>query len=107
MLRDYLEKKYGKEEARRRIYCTTDRARGTLKELADREDYETFVVPDNVGGRYSVLTAVGLLPIAVSGANIDELMQGAAQAQYELNDPDPVSYTHLKPQGTGAYFGLF
>lgn len=88
VLRDYLEKKYGKEEARRRIYCTTDRARGTLKELADREGYETFVVPDNVGGRYSVLTAVGLLPIAVSGANIDELMQGAAQAQYELNDPD-------------------
>ncbi|MDD6175478.1 MAG: glucose-6-phosphate isomerase [Firmicutes bacterium] len=88
VLRDYLEKKYGKEEARRRIYCTTDRAKGTLKELADREGYETFVVPDDVGGRYSVLTAVGLLPIAVSGANIDELMQGAAQAQYELNDPD-------------------
>ena len=88
VLRDYLEKKYGKEEARRRIYCTTDRAKGTLKELADREGYETFVVPDNVGGRYSVLTAVGLLPIAVSGANIDELMQGAAQAQYELCDTD-------------------
>ncbi len=88
VLRDYLEKKYGKEEACRRIYCTTDRAKGTLKELADREGYETFVVPDDVGGRYSVLTAVGLLPIAVSGANIDELMQGAAQAQYELNDTD-------------------
>ncbi len=88
VLRDYLEKKYGKEGARSRIYCTTDRAKGTLKALADREGYETFVVPDDVGGRYSVLTAVGLLPIAVSGADIDALMQGAAQAQFELTDPD-------------------
>lgn len=88
VFRDYLEKKYGKEEARKRIYCTTDRARGTLKELADREGYETFVVPDDVGGRFSVLTAVGLLPIAVSGADIDALMKGAAQAQELLQDPD-------------------
>lgn len=78
VFRDYLEKQVGKEEAKHRIYCTTDRARGTLKELADREGYETFVIPDDVGGRFSVLTAVGLLPIAVSGADIDALMQGAA-----------------------------
>ena len=88
VFRELLEKKYGKEEARKRIYCTTDRARGTLKQLADREGYETFVVPDDVGGRYSVLTAVGLLPIAVSGANIDALMAGAAAAQAEYNNPD-------------------
>ena len=88
VFREMLEKKYGKEEARKRIYCTTDRARGTLKQLADREGYETFVVPDDVGGRFSVLTAVGLLPIAVSGANIDALMAGAAAAQAEYNNPD-------------------
>ena len=71
VFRELLEKKYGKEGARERIYCTTDRARGTLKKLADQEGYETFVVPDDVGGRYSVLTAVGLLPIAVSGADLN------------------------------------
>ncbi|MCI9390038.1 MAG: glucose-6-phosphate isomerase [Lachnospiraceae bacterium] len=73
-----LEKKYGKEEAAKRIYATTDKARGALKNLATEEGYETFVVPDDVGGRFSVLTAVGLLPIAVSGADIDQLMEGAA-----------------------------
>ncbi len=88
VFRDFLEKKYGKEEARKRIYCTTDKARGTLKQLATKEGYESFVVPDDVGGRYSVLTAVGLLPIAVSGADIDALMAGAAKAQKELNNPD-------------------
>jgi len=67
---------------------TTDRARGTLKGLADREGYETFVVPDDVGGRFSVLTAVGLLPIAVAGCDIDALMAGAAKAREELRDPD-------------------
>ncbi len=72
-----IESKYGKEEAAKRIYATTDRERGALKTMADREGYETFVVPDDIGGRYSVLTAVGLLPIAVSGADIDELMRGA------------------------------
>lgn len=72
-----LEKKYGKDGARSRIYATTDRAKGALKTLADKEGYETFVVPDNVGGRYSVLTAVGLLPIAVSGIDIEKLMYGA------------------------------
>ena len=75
-----MEDKYGKEEARRRIYATTDKARGALKGLADREGYETFVVPDEVGGRYSVLTAVGLLPIAVTGIDIQALMDGAAEA---------------------------
>lgn len=88
VFREMLEKKYGKEGARERIYCTTDKARGTLKALADKEGYETFVVPDDVGGRFSVLTAVGLLPIAVSGADIDALMQGAQTAQAELNNDD-------------------
>ncbi|MCI9273057.1 MAG: glucose-6-phosphate isomerase [Clostridiales bacterium] len=88
VFRELLEKKYGKEGAKKRIYCTTDKARGTLKKLATEEGYETFVVPDDVGGRYSVLTAVGLLPIAVAGADIDALMAGAAQAQKELTNPD-------------------
>lgn len=76
IFRELIEKKYGKE-ANKRIYATTDKARGALKTLADKEGYECFVIPDNVGGRFSVLTAVGLLPIAVSGANIDKLMEGA------------------------------
>jgi len=76
--RGLLEKKYGKQEAAKRIYATTDRARGALKSLADAEGYEEFVVPDDVGGRYSVLTAVGLLPIAVAGVDLDALMGGAA-----------------------------
>ena len=80
--------KYGREGAKDHIFCTTDKARGTLKQLADEEGYETFVVPDDVGGRYSVLTAVGLLPIAVSGSNIDLLMQGAAQAREALAECD-------------------
>ncbi|HBE15251.1 MAG TPA: glucose-6-phosphate isomerase [Ruminococcaceae bacterium] len=88
VFREMLEKKYGKDGAKERIFCTTDKARGTLKQLADREGYETFVVPDDVGGRYSVLTAVGLLPIAVSGADIDALMQGAKDAQDKFADPD-------------------
>jgi len=77
--REALEKKYGKEESGRRIYATTDKARGALKSLADAEGWETFVVPDDVGGRYSVLTAVGLLPIAVTGVDIRALMAGAAE----------------------------
>ena len=76
-----LVNKYGKDEASKRIYATTDKARGALKNLADQEGYEEFVVPDDVGGRYSVLTAVGLLPIAVSGADIDKLMEGAASGR--------------------------
>jgi glucose-6-phosphate isomerase len=88
VFREILEKKYGKEEARKRIFCTTDKARGTLKHLADEEGYETFVVPDDVGGRYSVLTAVGLLPIAVAGADIDALMAGARKAQAAYSNPN-------------------
>ena len=85
---ELLEQKYGAEGAKGRIYATTDKARGTLKELSDRNGYETFVIPDDVGGRYSVLTAVGLLPIACAGCDIDALMQGAKAAQDGLNDPD-------------------
>ncbi|RXT04915.1 glucose-6-phosphate isomerase [Ammoniphilus sp. CFH 90114] len=89
--RDYMEKKYGKEGARKRIYATTDREKGALKKLATEEGYETFVIPDDIGGRYSVLTAVGLLPIAVSGANIETIMQGAADAYHTYNNPDLMS----------------
>ena len=81
IFKEMLEKKYGKAEAAKRIYATTDKARGALKGLADEEGYEEFVVPDDVGGRFSVLTAVGLLPIAVSGADIDKLMEGAAKGK--------------------------
>lgn len=88
VFRELLENKYGKEEAKNRIYCTTDKSRGTLKKLATEEGYETFVVPDDVGGRYSVLTAVGLLPIAVSGIDIDKLMEGARLAQKDFNNDD-------------------
>ena len=81
VFKEMLIEKYGKEEANKRIYATTDQARGALKSLANEEGYESFVVPDDVGGRFSVLTAVGLLPIAVAGLNIDELMAGAAAAR--------------------------
>ena len=81
IFRSLAIEKYGREGAKDRIFCTTDKAKGTLKQLADQEGYETFVIPDDVGGRYSVLTAVGLLPIAVSGSDIEKLMQGAAQAR--------------------------
>ena len=81
IFREVLETKYGVEEARKRIYVTTDKQKGALKTLADEENYETFVIPDNIGGRYSVLTAVGLLPIAVAGIDIDKLMKGAKDAQ--------------------------
>lgn len=88
VFKDLLEKKYGKEEAAKRIYATTDKARGTLKELSNREGYETFVIPDDVGGRYSVLTAVGLLPIAVAGIDIDLMMKGAADAREAFAEGD-------------------
>ena len=81
VFKEMLEKKYGKEEAAKRIYATTDKEKGALKRLATAEGYESFVVPDDVGGRFSVLTAVGLLPIAVSGADIDKLMEGAASGR--------------------------
>lgn len=87
IFKDLLEKKYGKEEAKKRIYATTDKAKGALKTLADAEGYETFVVPDDVGGRFSVLTAVGLLPIAAAGIDIDEIMKGAADAREEYANP--------------------
>ncbi|GIN88649.1 glucose-6-phosphate isomerase [Heyndrickxia sporothermodurans] len=83
-----LKEKYGEEEAKKRIYATTDKAKGALKTLANEEGYETFVIPDDVGGRYSVLTAVGLLPIAVSGVNIHEMMDGAAKARIDFNHED-------------------
>lgn len=88
VFRKYLEEKYGEAEAAKRIYCTTDKARGTLKKLADEKGYECFVVPDDVGGRFSVLTAVGLLPIAAAGADIDRLMAGAAAAMRDYNNPN-------------------
>ena len=87
IFREILENKYGIDEARSRIYATTDKEKGALKTLADKEGYEKFVVPDNIGGRYSVLTAVGLLPIAVAGIDIDKLMEGARIAQERYNDP--------------------
>ena len=81
VFKDYMEKKYGVDGAKERIFATTDKSRGALKSLADEMGYETFVIPDDVGGRFSVLTAVGLLPIAVAGISIDEMMQGAADAR--------------------------
>ena len=88
VFKEILEKKYGKEGAKSRIYSTTDKARGALKTLSDSEGYETFVVPDDVGGRFSVLTAVGLLPIAVAGIDIDAMMQGAADGRTLYSNPD-------------------
>lgn len=101
VFRKWLEENCGVEEARKRIYCTTDKARGTLKQLADKEGYECFVIPDDVGGRFSVLTPVGLLPIAVSGADIDALMKGAADArdaysQFDLTNNDCYKYAALR-----------
>ena len=88
VFRDLIYSRYSKEEASKRIFCTTDKEKGTLKELATAEGYETFVVPDDVGGRFSVLTAVGLLPIACAGVDIDELMRGASVAHDEISSPD-------------------
>ncbi len=89
-----LEEKYGKDGAKERIFATTDKARGTLKDLADKEGYETFVVPDDVGGRYSVLTAVGLLPLAAAGLDIDALMAGAKAAMNELDTAEPTNHCY-------------
>ena len=88
ILKDYMEKKYGKEEAKKRIFATTDAHKGALKTLADAEGYETFVIPDDVGGRFSVLTPVGLLPIAAAGIDIDEMMKGAADARETYSNPN-------------------
>ncbi len=89
VFKEMLENKYGKDGAKERIYATTDAKRGALKELADKEGYETFVIPDDVGGRYSVLTAVGLLPIACSGADVDMILKGAHNAMTEYSEIDP------------------
>lgn len=99
--KNFLEKKYGKKEAKNRIFCTTDRQKGPLKAIADEEGYETFVIPDNIGGRFSVLTAVGLLPMAVSGIDIDELILGAKLAQdnlfcNDLNKNDCYKYAAIR-----------
>ncbi|EGT3801363.1 glucose-6-phosphate isomerase [Clostridioides difficile] len=88
IFKDYLEKKYGKEEARKRIYATTDASKGALRQLATEEGYETFVIPDDVGGRFSVLTAVGLLPIAAAGLDIDAMMKGANDAREAFQNSD-------------------
>lgn len=101
IFKDKLIKKYGEEEAKTRIFATTDKAKGALKTEADAERYEEFVVPDDIGGRYSVLSAVGLLPIAVSGADIDQLMKGAADARADYTDTDlskatPYQYAALR-----------
>ncbi|GAA0083589.1 glucose-6-phosphate isomerase [Clostridium sp. CTA-7] len=88
VFKDYMENKYGVDGAKERIFATTDKSRGALKSLADEMGYETFVIPDDVGGRFSVLTAVGLLPIAVAGISIDEMMQGAADAREAYATPD-------------------
>ncbi|WP_270229381.1 glucose-6-phosphate isomerase [Lactobacillus paragasseri] len=101
VLKDKLIKKYGKEEAAKRIYATTDRAKGALKTEADAEGYEEFVVPDDIGGRFSVLSAVGLLPIAVAGGDVDAMMKGAADARAAYTDPDvsednPYQYAALR-----------
>ncbi len=101
VFKEMLERKYGHDGAVSRIYATTDRAKGALKNLADEEGYETFVVPDDVGGRFSVLTAVGLLPIAVSGADIDKLMEGAAEGrkmalEADFEDNDALLYAAVR-----------
>jgi glucose-6-phosphate isomerase len=101
IFKDYMENKYGVEGSKERIFATTDESRGALKSLADEMGYETFVIPDDVGGRFSVLTAVGLLPIAVSGVNIDEVMEGAAAAREtyateDLNNNDCYKYAAMR-----------
>ena len=101
VFKEMMEKKYGKEGAAKRIYATTDKAKGSLKNLATEEGYETFVVPDDVGGRFSVLTAVGLLPIAVSGADIEKLMEGAASGrkralELPFEENDAMQYAALR-----------
>ena len=88
IFREFLESKYGIDEARKRIYVTTDKSKGALKTISEEEEYETFVIPDDVGGRFSVLTAVGLLPISVAGIDIEKLMYGARNAQNKYNESD-------------------
>jgi glucose-6-phosphate isomerase len=87
IFKEFLEIKYGNEEANKRIYATTDRENGVLKIIAEKKGYETFAIPEDIGGRYSLLTAVGLLPIAVSGIDIKSMMNGAFTALQDLNEP--------------------
>ncbi|MCF6461139.1 glucose-6-phosphate isomerase [Clostridium sp. Cult3] len=97
LFKSYMEDKYGKERSRERIYVTTDKSKGALRELAEREGYTTFVIPDNIGGRYSIFTAVGLLPIAVSGIDIEQIMAGAFEGreEYSLNNlQDNICYQY-------------
>ena len=94
VLKRALEAKYGEAEAKERIYATTDVARGALRQLATEKGYQTFVIPDDVGGRYSVLTAVGLLPIAAAGINTDDILNGALKAYHELNSESNVAYDY-------------
>lgn len=91
VFKEYMENKYGREEAAKRIYATTDKARGALRQLATQEGYETFVIPDDIGGRYSVLTPVGLLPIGVAGVNIDAMMAGSLAAYEKYSNSDPMT----------------
>ena len=88
IFKELAEKRYGKEEAKTRIIATTDKEKGALKTLADNEGYETYTIPDDIGGRYSVLTAVGLFPIAVAGIDIEAMLEGAAKAREDYNNPD-------------------
>lgn len=106
ILKDLIEKKYGKEEARKRIYATTDKARGALKTLADNEDYETFVVPDDVGGRFSVLTSVGLLPIACVTDDIDRMMQGAYDAMKEFKSESSTNEAIVYAAFRNAFYDM-
>ena len=102
VLKDFVEKKYGKTEAKDRIFVTTDKEKGALKTLAEDEGYDTFIVPDNIGGRYSVLTAVGLLPIAAAGIDIDQLLSGAkdGMSEYGTNDEDNPAYLYAAIRNT-------
>lgn len=97
LFKTYMEDRYGKEESRRRIYVTTDRSKGALRELAEKEGYDTFIIPDDIGGRYSIFTAVGLLPIAVSGIDIEKIMKGAldGREEYSINSiEDNICYQY-------------
>ncbi len=88
IFKEYMEERYGKEEARERIYITTDENKGALRELVNKEGYASFIIPDDIGGRYSIFTAVGMLPIAVSGLDIDKIMEGALSGMEEYSNPN-------------------
>jgi glucose-6-phosphate isomerase len=106
VLKEYMENKYGSDEASKRIYVTTDKSKGALKTLADKEGYETFVIPDDIGGRYSVLAPAGLLPMAVAGINIDQVMKGAQAAAKDLSADDLGITLHINIQLLGREYFL-